>query len=147
MRVKEREREREREMEPESESESIKVNDDGNGDEDAQKKDMTMGVVDEKASKDSLENRTFRRLGWRILPIFAVYDAVASLEKSSLSYAAAGLRETTGISESQYGLAGTVFIATYAASTIPTVLAAQRVGAARGLFVMMFCFGMRLYIP
>ena len=100
-----------------------------------------LDLPSEAKESDELERRTFRSVSWRILPIFCMYTFVGSMEKSNLSYASSGLMESTGIDDKQYGLAGTVFIVAYAASTIPTVLLAKRIGAARGLAIMMFSFG------
>ena len=78
---------------------------------------------------EDVEKETMRLVAWRIIPLFCVYLVVGSIEKHNLAYASEGLMDDLGLSDSQYGAVGSIFILSYALSTIPTVLLAKRTGA------------------
>lgn len=97
-------------------------------------------VVDTEV-KENLEKSTMRRVSWKIIPLFCVYVIVGQSEKKNLAFASQGLKDSIGISDSQYGLAASSFLFTYAAFTIPNTLFAKRVGIKNGMAVMMYGFG------
>lgn len=87
-------------------------------------------------------NLVMTKVSRRMLPLIFSYVLLASLTKTNVSYAASGIIASVHITDSQYGAASSFFVFVYTLSTIPTVLCVKRVGASRGLAIMIFGFGL-----
>ena len=80
-------------------------------------------------SADSLEARTMKKIGRRLLPLVFTLYAVAYLDRASVAYAKLTMTVDLGFSEAVYGFGAGLFFVGYLLLEIPGALIVHRWGA------------------
>lgn len=84
---------------------------------------------------------TFRRIGWRLLPLLALSYMLAYMDRVNISFAKAHMQTQLGLSESVYGFAAGVFFVGYVMFEVPSNLLLAKIGARRTLSRIMVLWG------
>ena len=83
----------------------------------------------DESTPSALEQRTTRKVLWRIIPfVFALY-VVSYIDRANIGYAALQMNQELGLSSSAFGFAAGVFFIGYFLFEVPSNLALARFGA------------------
>lgn len=85
--------------------------------------------------------RTYRRIGWRIMPFLLLCYVVSFLDRVNLSFAKLQFMQDLGFSDAVYGLGAGIFYLSYVIFEVPSNLYMQRVGARATLMRIMMLWG------
>lgn len=99
----------------------------------------TTTVLDGEAS--AFAQATFRRVTWRILPIFFVCYLVAYLDRVNVSFAKLQMLGDLRLSEAVYGVGAGIFFIGYCLFEVPSNMILHRVGARRWIARIMLTWG------
>ncbi len=89
----------------------------------------------------AFEEATFRRITWRVLPIFFVCYFVAYLDRVNVSFAKLQMLSDLRLSEAVYGVGAGVFFLGYCLFEVPSNMILHRVGARRWIARIMLTWG------
>ena len=89
----------------------------------------------------TLENRTVRKLLWRLLPFLFLLYVVNYLDRINVGFAALQMRDQLGFSDRVFGTAFGIFFFGYFFFQLPSNLALARVGARRWMAAIMVLWG------
>ncbi|MGN8197982.1 MFS transporter [Salinisphaera sp. RV14] len=90
----------------------------------------------------TLEQRTIRKVVWRLAPFVALMFFVNYLDRTAISFAAPnGMKTDLGLTAAQFGLASGIFFIGYILFEIPSNLALHRFGARKWLARIMVSWG------
>src|SRR6478752_10033840 len=99
----------------------------------------------------TLEQRTMRRISWRIRPLVVVIYFVAYIDRSNVGFAASGMNREIGFSAYLYGWGAGIFFLGYFFFEVPSNLLLERFGARRWIARIMVTWGLlagaMAYIP
>lgn len=90
----------------------------------------------------TVEQRTIRKVSWRLIPFLIVCYFVSYLDRVNIGFAGPGMREDLGLSASAFGLAAGVFFLAYFAFEVPSNLALNRFGARLWIARIMLTWGL-----
>ncbi|KAA8895790.1 major facilitator superfamily domain-containing protein [Sphaerosporella brunnea] len=99
---------------------------------------------DEESGADlKYEQELIRRVDWRLLPILGALYSIALIDRTNLSNAnVAGMNKDLGLNiGNRYSIALLVFFIPYMLFELPSNLVLRRVGAAKWLGTIAFCWG------
>lgn len=88
------------------------------------------------------DERLFRRISRRLLPIVAICHAIAIVDRVNVGYAKLTMSADIGLSVSAYGLGAGVFFIAYCLLEVPSNVALQRVGARLWITRIMVTWGL-----
>jgi MFS family permease len=88
-----------------------------------------------------LEQRTMRRVMFRLIPFLMICYVFCWLNRINLSFAALQMNKQLGLTESDYGLAAGLFFITYALLEVPSNLLLHKFGARKWIARIMFSWG------
>jgi ACS family tartrate transporter-like MFS transporter len=88
-----------------------------------------------------IEQRTLRKVSWRVLPLVLAAYFLANLDRSNISYAALQMNHDLHLTAEQFGLAAGLFSLTYLLLEIPSNLALERFGARLWIARIMISWG------
>src|SRR4051812_39399213 len=94
------------------------------------------------AGAETLEQRTMRRVSWRLLPLIVVIYFVAYIDRSNVGFAASGMNRELGFSAYLYGWGAGIFFIGYFFFEVPSNLLLERVGARRWIARIMVTWGL-----
>jgi ACS family tartrate transporter-like MFS transporter len=94
------------------------------------------------AGADSLEERTLRRVTWRLLPFLGLLYIVAYLDRVNVSFAKLTMNQAIGIDEATYALGAGIFFVGYFFFEVPSNLILERVGARRWIARILVTWGL-----
>jgi len=99
-------------------------------------------VLRDPLAADSLERRTMRRVGWRIVPLAALMLLCAYMDKINIGFAALQMNADLGLSGAAFGLGAGAFAFGYALFALPSTVLLHRFGARRWLSLIMVLWGL-----
>ncbi|WP_371422800.1 MFS transporter [Tardiphaga sp.] len=76
-----------------------------------------------------IERRTMRKVGWRIVPFLIVCYFIAFIDRVNIGFAALTMNADIGLSETAFGIGGSLFFIAYVLFEVPSNLAMERFGA------------------
>ena len=89
------------------------------------------------AQDGALEERTIRRISWRLVPLLMVCYFAAYLDRVNISFAALQMNQDLHLSSAAYGLGAGLFFITYFLFGVPSNLLLYKVGAPRWIALIM----------
>jgi sugar phosphate permease len=96
---------------------------------------------DGAAVASPLEQRTMRRVMWRLIPFLMICYVFCWLNRINLSFAALQMNKPLGLTATDYGLAAGLFFVTYALLELPSNLMLHKFGARKWIARIMFSWG------
>ena len=88
-----------------------------------------------------IEQRTMRKVAWRLIPFLMLCYFVAYLDRVNISFAALQMNADLKLSSAAYGLGAGLFFVTYCLLEVPSNLMLYRFGAPRWLARIMISWG------
>jgi MFS family permease len=82
-----------------------------------------------QAEVDLLEDAIYRRVNWRIVPLFVACFLFAYLDRVNISFAKLQMASDLGFSETVYGLGASLFFVGYFLFEVPSNILLHRIGA------------------
>jgi MFS transporter, ACS family, tartrate transporter len=89
----------------------------------------------------SVEERTLRRVRWRLLPFLCLLYIVSYLDRVNVSFAKLTMNAAIGIDDATYALGAGIFFIGYFLFEVPSNLILERVGARRWIARIMITWG------
>ncbi|WP_449431040.1 MFS transporter [Pseudomonas putida] len=89
----------------------------------------------------SIEKRTIKKVGWRLIPLMLVCYLVNYLDRINVGFAALHMNEDVGITATVFGWGAGLFFISYFLCEVPSNLALHRVGARRWIARIMVSWG------
>jgi MFS transporter, ACS family, tartrate transporter len=100
-------------------------------------------LKEEKPVAQTIEQRTMRKVYWRILPFTGLLYFICYLDRVNVGFAALTMRGDIGLSQAQYGLgAGTAFFIGYFILEVPSNVILDKVGARLWVARIMISWGL-----
>ena len=90
----------------------------------------------------TLEQRTIKKVSWRLLPLIIVIYFVAYIDRTNVSFAALTMNKDLGLSSYVFGLGAGAFFWGYFILEVPSNLILDRVGARRWIARIMVTWGL-----
>src|SRR6202045_4997387 len=88
-----------------------------------------------------IERRTIAKVSWRLLPLGALADCVAYIDRSNISVAALTMNKDLGFNAYIYGWGAGIFFFSYFLFEIPSNLVLEKVGARIWIARIMITWG------
>src|SRR5499427_6889359 len=88
-----------------------------------------------------VENRTVRKIMWRLIPFLIACYFVAFIDRTNISFAKLQMNSALGLSETAYGLGAGLFFISYFLFEVPSNLALDRFGARLWIARIMLSWG------
>jgi ACS family tartrate transporter-like MFS transporter len=99
-------------------------------------------IVPDLAQRDMrLENRTMRRVSWRLMPFLTVAFLLCYIDRVNLGFAAIQMNVAVGLDPKIYGLGAGILYIGYFFLEVPSNLALERFGARRWIPRIMISWG------
>jgi ACS family tartrate transporter-like MFS transporter len=96
----------------------------------------------EEAMERTIEQRTMRKVYWRILPFTGLLYLICSIDRVNVGFAALTMRGDLGLSQASFGLgAGTAFFIGYFVLEVPSNIILDKVGARLWIARIMISWG------
>ncbi|GGF10378.1 MFS transporter [Aliidongia dinghuensis] len=89
----------------------------------------------------TLEQRTIRKISWRLLPLIVVIYFVAYIDRTNVSFASFGMTRDLGLDAYIYGWGAGIFFLGYFLFEVPSNLMLERFGARRWIARIMISWG------
>ena len=99
-----------------------------------------MSQTDE--ASNTLEQRTMRRVAWRIMPFMMICYLFAILDRGNVGMASLQMVQDLGMSKAVFGFGASLFFFSYFLMEVPSNLALQRFGARRWIARIMITWGL-----
>lgn len=99
------------------------------------------GAQNSAAAADAFEKKTFRRVAWRLMPIFFLCYFVAYLDRINVSFAKLQMLSDLKLSEAAYGIGAGIFFIGYCIFEVPSNMILHKVGARRWIARIMLTWG------
>lgn len=81
------------------------------------------------SSTQSLDDALYRKVNWRIIPLFIVCFLFAYLDRVNISFAKLQMQSDLGFSETVYGLGASLFFVGYFLFEVPSNILLHKIGA------------------
>ena len=94
------------------------------------------------ASPSELEDRTYRKVTWRIIPFLFICYLAAYLDRVNVGFAKLQMLQQLGFSETVYGLGASMFFVGYVLFEVPSNIIMLRVGARLWIARIMITWGL-----
>jgi sugar phosphate permease len=91
--------------------------------------------------KSEVEQRTMRRVMWRLLPFLMICYVCCWTNRVNLSFASLQMNKPLGLTATDYGLAAGLFFITYALLEVPSNLLLHKFGARKWIARIMVTWG------
>lgn len=89
----------------------------------------------------SIEKRTIKKVGLRLIPLMLVCYLVNYLDRINVGFAALHMNEDVGITATVFGWGAGLFFISYFLCEVPSNMALHRVGARRWIARIMITWG------
>ena len=86
--------------------------------------------------------RVFNKCVWRLIPFMMLLYLVNYIDRVNVGFAALTMNHDLGFSPSIYGFGAGIFVFSYALFQLPANIWIERVGARRGMFVVLMAWGL-----
>ncbi|WP_122664875.1 MFS transporter [Pseudomonas viridiflava] len=83
----------------------------------------------EAFDEDAFEDKIYRKVNWRIIPLFIVCFLFAYLDRVNISFAKLQMQSDLGFSETVYGLGASLFFVGYFLFEVPSNMLLHKIGA------------------
>jgi D-galactonate transporter len=103
-----------------------------------------MSIIADQKIKEmalSLEDKVFRKVSWRLVPLIILCYVVAYLDRVNVGFAKLQMAQQLGFSETVFGLGAGIFFAGYFLFEVPSNLALNRFGAKVWIARIMITWG------
>ena len=90
----------------------------------------------------SVEQRTMRKVAWRLIPFLIVCYFISYLDRVNVGFAGPAMRAELGLSATAFGTAAGIFFLAYFVFEVPSNLALNRFGARLWIARIMFTWGL-----
>jgi D-galactonate transporter len=91
---------------------------------------MTTATVPvEPFDEDAFEEKIYRKVNWRIIPLFILCFLFAYLDRVNISFAKLQMQSDLGFSETVYGLGASLFFVGYFLFEVPSNMLLHKIGA------------------
>jgi MFS family permease len=91
---------------------------------------MTRNTVPvDSFDEDAFEDRIYRKVNWRIIPLFIACFLFAYLDRVNISFAKLQMQSDLGFSETVYGLGASLFFVGYFLFEVPSNMLLHKIGA------------------
>lgn len=91
---------------------------------------MTTNTVPvEPFDEDAFEDKIYRKVNWRIIPLFILCFLFAYLDRVNISFAKLQMQSDLGFSETVYGLGASLFFVGYFLFEVPSNMLLHKIGA------------------
>ncbi|MGV6394736.1 MFS transporter [Pseudomonas caspiana] len=91
---------------------------------------MTTNTVPVEAfDEDAFEEKIYRKVNWRIIPLFILCFLFAYLDRVNISFAKLQMQSDLGFSETVYGLGASLFFVGYFLFEVPSNMLLHKIGA------------------
>jgi sugar phosphate permease len=91
---------------------------------------MTANAIPlEQLDTDALEDSIYRKVSWRIVPLFICCFLFAYLDRVNISFAKLQMASDLGFSETVYGLGASLFFVGYFLFEVPSNVLLHKIGA------------------
>lgn len=91
---------------------------------------------------ESVEQRTIRKVAWRLIPFLILCYFVSYLDRVNVGFAGPAMRADLGLSATAFGTAAGIFFLAYFIFEVPSNLALNRFGARMWIARIMFTWGL-----
>ncbi|HWD03390.1 MAG TPA: MFS transporter [Amycolatopsis sp.] len=91
---------------------------------------------------DSVSSRTWRKVGFRIIPLIGVAYVMSYIDRANLGYVAAPMSRELHLDSAQIGLAAGLFFIGYIIVEVPSNLAMRKFGARKWVARIMLTWGL-----
>ena len=78
-----------------------------------------MSTVGTARDLESVQERTLRKVQWRLLPLVVLLYLIAMIDRSNIGYAALDMNKALGINSAAFGLLSGIFYLGYIPCEIP----------------------------
>jgi D-galactonate transporter len=102
---------------------------------------VTMSTTDVLLAGESLEDRTYRKVTLKIVPILVICYVAAYFDRVNISFAKLQMQSALGLSDTVYGLGAAIFFIGYFLFETPSNLILHRIGARRWITRIMISWG------
>ncbi|WP_313520385.1 MFS transporter [Pseudomonas sp.] len=102
----------------------------------------TSTLAADAAAQESLENRIYRKVNWRIVPLFVLCFLFAYLDRVNISFAKLQMQSDLGFSDTVYGLGASLFFVGYFLFEVPSNMLLHRIGARVWIARIMISWGL-----
>ena len=93
--------------------------------------------------KRTIEQRTMRKVYWRILPFTGLLCLICYIDRVNVGFAALTMRQDLGLSQAAFGLgAGTAFFLGYFLLEVPSNVILHKIGARLWIARIMISWGL-----
>ncbi|WP_249672825.1 MFS transporter [Pseudomonas abieticivorans] len=93
------------------------------------------------ATVDALEEQLYRKVNWRIVPLFILCFLFAYLDRVNISFAKLQMQSDLGFSETVYGLGASLFFVGYFLFEVPSNMLLHKIGARVWIARIMITWG------
>jgi D-galactonate transporter len=83
----------------------------------------------ESFDEDAFEDKIYRKVNWRIIPLFILCFLFAYLDRVNISFAKLQMQSDLGFSETVYGLGASLFFVGYFLFEVPSNMLLHKIGA------------------
>lgn len=87
------------------------------------------------------EAATMRKITWRLLPFLMLCYFISYLDRINIGFAALAMRGELRLSQTAYGLGGSLFLVSYCLFSVPSNLGQRRFGVRRWIGFLMIVWG------
>src|ERR1700733_9030070 len=91
---------------------------------------------------DTLEQRTIRKVAWRLLPFIFFLFVWCLIDRVNLAYAALTMNTDLGLTATMYSLGASIFFLGYVPFEVPSNLLLERLGARIWIARIMITWGL-----
>lgn len=90
----------------------------------------------------STEDKVFRKISWRVMPIVLIAYIFAFLDRINIGYAQLQMKQDLAFSDAIYGLGAGIFFVTYLLFEVPSNLLLEKIGARLTFLRIMVLWGL-----
>ncbi|RZL94916.1 MAG: MFS transporter [Variovorax sp.] len=95
-----------------------------------------------RPSLQSAEDKVYRKISWRVMPIVLIAYIFAFLDRINIGYAQLQMKQDLAFSDAVYGLGAGIFFVTYLLFEVPSNLLLEKIGARLTFLRIMVLWGL-----
>jgi MFS transporter, ACS family, tartrate transporter len=92
-------------------------------------------------NSSEFENKTVKKIQWRILPFIILLYFIAMLDRTNLSYVSTHMSKDLGLTSAQFGLVAGIFFIGYFLFEVPSNILMQKFGARKWIARILITWG------
>ena len=98
--------------------------------------------VDRHAPIGEIERQTMRKVAWRIVPFLILCYFIAYVDRVNIGFAALTMNADVGLTQTAFGIGGSLFFIAYVLFEVPSNVAMERLGARVWIARIMITWGL-----